>query len=121
MRKLLLISYRVALKRKDNAKRPIYDRKWSRHTGSPEGKREQEKESQLIWYLQKYNAEEPDKHLILDLAGMLPAVETEFDGMNVSWYLAEGDYGKILKFILIFCGYNLYKYRNKHNRASMTE
>ena len=121
MRKLLLISYRVALKRKDNAKRPVYDRKWSRHTGSPEGKRKQEKESQLIWYLQKYNAEEPDKHLILDLAGMLPAVETGFDGMNVSWYLAEGDYGKILKFILISCGYNLHKYRNKHNRASMTE
>ena len=55
-------------------------------------KREQVEENQPVWYSQKYNAEEPDMHLILDLAGMMPAVGAVFDGINATWYLAEGDY-----------------------------
>ena len=31
-------------------------------------------------------------HLILDLAGMMPAAGAVFDGINATWYLAEGDY-----------------------------
>ena len=55
-------------------------------------KREQVEENQPVWYSQKYNAEKPDMHLILDLAGMLPAAGAVFDGINATWYLAEGDY-----------------------------
>ena len=55
-------------------------------------KGEQVEENQPVWYSQKYNAEEPDMHLILDLAGMLPAAGAVFDGINATWYLAEGDY-----------------------------
>ena len=55
-------------------------------------KREQVEENQPVWYSQKYNAEEPDMHLILDLAGMMPAAGAVFDGINATWYLAEGDY-----------------------------
>ena len=57
-------------------------------------KREQVEENQPVWYSQKYNAEKPDMHLILDLAGMLPAAGAVFDGINATWYLAEGDYTK---------------------------
>ncbi len=55
-------------------------------------KGEQVEENQPVWYSQKYNAEEPDIHLILDLAGMMPAAGAVFDGINATWYLAEGDY-----------------------------
>ena len=51
-------------------------------------------ENQPVWYSQKYNAEKPDMHLILDLAGMVPAAGAVFDGINATWYLAEGDYTK---------------------------
>ncbi len=58
--------------------------------------REQAEENQPVWYSQKYNAEEPDIHLILDLAGMMPVAGAVFDGINATWYLAEGDYTNIL-------------------------
>ena len=40
--------------------------------------------------------QEIDWHLLLDVAGLLPAVGAAFDGINTAWYAAEGDWSNAL-------------------------